>query len=135
MRQRGFISLSPLGWVLVGMGVLCAALTAWALLERSFRLDCKVELATAQAQVAVLSDTITRQNAGIQAAVDAGAAAQEGVASMLAAAKQLSAAGSALGNTIAHARGVIAKPAGKRPDGKDVDCTDAWREIEGRAKP
>lgn len=138
MNQRGFIALpalSPLGWVLVGMGVLCVVLTGWALLERSGRLGCKAELVTAQAQIAVLSDTITRQNAGIQAAADAGAAAQEGVANLLEAARKLSAAGSALGNTIAHARGVIGKPPPKRPDGKDVDCTDAWREIEGRAKP
>lgn len=138
MNQRGFITLpalSPLGWVLVGMGVLCGLLTIWALWERSGRLDCKVELVTAQAQIAVLSDLVTRQNAGIQAAADAGAAAQEGVISLLAAAQKLSAAGSALGNTIAHALGVIGKPVPKRPDGKDVDCNDAWREIGERVRP
>lgn len=134
MRQRGFIALPPLAWVIVGMGVLCAGLTGWALLERSGRLDCRAELVTAKAQVAVLSDSIARQNAGIQAAVDAGAAAQEGVASLLAAARALTAAGSALGNTIAHARGIVGKPVPKRLDGKDVDCTDAWREIEGVRK-
>lgn len=126
------MSLSPLGWVLVGMGALCVGLTGWALSERSGRMSCKVELVTAQAQVAVLSDTITRQNAGVQAAADAGAAAQEGVAKLLEVAKRAEQASAGL---VAHARDVIGKPAPKRADGKDVDCTDAWREIETRARP
>lgn len=134
MRQRGFIQLSALGWVLVGMGILCAALTAWALLERTFRLECRAELVTANAQIAVLSESLTRQNDGIDATRKAGEAAQKGVRELLAVARQLSAAGSRLGATIKHARGVIAKPPGKRPDGKDVDCNDAWREIEGRVR-
>lgn len=119
----------------VVMIAVCLALTVWALLERSGRLDCRVELVTAQAQIAVLSDSLNRQNAGIKATEEAGKAAQQGVADLLSAARKLSAAGTSLGNTIAHARDVIGKPAPKRPDGKDKDCADAWREIQERVKP
>lgn len=129
MNQRGFVALpklSPLGWVLVVMGILCAVLTGWALLERSGRMSCKAELVTARAQIAVLSDTIVRQNAGIQAAADAGAAAQESVGKMLEAARKLTAAGTRLGDSIGHAKGVLGKPAPK-----GADCGTAWREIEG----
>ncbi len=132
MRQRGFIALSPLGWVLVGMGILCAGMAGWALLERSGRLSCNVEGVRLQAQVSVLATALETQNRGIQATVDAGAAAQEEVGRLIQAARRLEQASAGM---VAHARGVLAKPAPKRPDGKDVDCRDAWGEIESRVKP
>ncbi|HJT63130.1 MAG TPA: hypothetical protein VJ797_15780 [Burkholderiales bacterium] len=130
MNQRGFIALpalSPLGWVLVGMGVLCAALTAWALLERTFRLDCKVELVTARAQAKVLSDALERQNAGVDALDKTGKAIIAEARRTLTA---IRAEGRKRDPELAEIKAILANPT---PTG--ADCGRAWREIEGRARP
>lgn len=130
MRQRGFIALpafTPLGWVLVGMGVLCLGLTIWGLWERSGKLSCEVDRVALQAQVAVLSDAVKRQNEGVDAVKAAGDQIAKDTARTLAA---IRAEGRKREPELAEIAAIL-----KNPTPAGADCNRAWSEIEKRGRP
>lgn len=108
------------------------ALTVWALIERTWRLQDAVELAQLRDQKQILADSLGRCNAGVEAAAKAGHAAQADVKRLLGMAE------TAMLKTAAfreEARAIVSKPTPVRADGKPKDCGDAWQEIAKKAKP
>lgn len=110
--------------------VACLALTAWALLERSGRLDCKVDLVAARAQVAVLSDQLKRQGKAVIDHAAVGAAVQGALRDDF---DRILAAAGKRDPTLQEIRALLKHD--RRPDGTAKDCKDAWAEIQKRVKP
>jgi hypothetical protein len=105
----------------------CASLTIWALLERSGRLEAKVELQRAVDQVAVLARSIDGQNESIQGLVDATAASRGELEAVLGAIGKQHASTRA---SVARLEASLQAPTPKAPDGRELDCRDAigeWR--------
>jgi hypothetical protein len=109
----------------------CLGLTVWALIERSGKLSAEKDLAVSAAQIGVLSASLNRQNASIEAVRSAGAAATAGARELVAAAKLANANNASL---VLSVREVLNRPAPTKPDGTTAGCEDAWRDIERAAK-
>lgn len=123
----GFIGASParLQAMLVGllaMLLACAALTIWALWERSGRLGATVQLTAAIAQQSVLADKLGQCDAGTAETKRVGDAAIAAMGGLVAAARKANEAGRAQATRIED---LLAKP-----PPPDAGCEDAWRAIE-----
>ncbi len=110
------------------MVIACLALTTWALLERSGRLSCEVDRVTLKAQVAVLSDQLTRQTGAVLDHKAIGEAVQEALRGDLDAIRKAAGRRDPLLQQLAD----LVKQPPARADGKPADCNDAWAEIEKR---
>lgn len=110
------------------MLVLCLALVTWALLERSGRLAAKAELAAAQARAEAWEAAAGRCTASVENAAKIGQQAVDDTRALL---RKAEAAYAKNVGLIADIRGIVAKPAPVRADGRPADCGDAWREIRG----
>jgi len=112
------------------MAIACLGLTTWALLERSGRLSCKVDVVRLEDQVKVLADQLKRQSAAVIDHAAIGAAVQAAIRGDL----------DKIGKLISKSDPKLLelerliKQRQLRADGKPVDCGDAWREIEKRAR-
>ena len=97
MIQFAALFASPQRIAIVALGVACAVLTTWALLERSGRLGCKVDVVrlegevTRLGQVDLLADKIQTQNTAIDG-WKAAAEKQKGVGDVARAAAEKTAA-------------------------------------------
>lgn len=116
---------------LAGAAIAAAALagtTIWALLERSGRLTCKVELQRAVDQVAVLAGAIREQSGAIN---DLGQATASGRAELRGLVERVGKqhAGTAAG--VARLEAELRQKTPAKADGTPQDCRDAlkrWRE-------
>jgi hypothetical protein len=111
----------------VAIAAALAGLSIWALLERSGRLEAKVDLQRAVDQVAVLARSIDGQNKSIQGLVDATAASRGELEAVLGAIGKQHASTRA---SVARLEASLQAPTPKAPDGRELDCRDAigeWR--------
>lgn len=106
----------------IAMLLACAALTIWALWERSGRLGATVQLTAAVAQQAVLADKLGQCDAGTAEAKRVGDAAIAAMGGLVAAARKQH-EGSR--QQVMRIEDLLAKPP---PAG--ASCEDAWRAIE-----
>lgn len=123
---------SPQRAAIIALGLTCAALAGWALIERSGRLSLKVEVVTLKAQTDVLADALTRCNTSIENAAKAGDAAVAESRRLVGLAEAAFKRTEALRADI---RGIVSKPTPVRPDGKPKDCGDALAEIRAKVQP
>lgn len=112
--------------------VLCLSLITWALFERSGRLTLEVKVVSLQAQTDVLADSLGRCNVGVANAAKAGQGAIAETKRLLGMAERALERNAAVRDEI---RGIVAKPAPVRPDGKPKDCGDALAELKARVRP
>lgn len=116
----------------MALAVLLLAMLTWALLERSGRLELKVEVVTLKVQQDVLSDALARCNTSIENAAKAGDAAVAETRRLVGIAEKAFARTESLRTDI---RSILSKPAPARADGKPKDCADALTEIRTRVRP
>lgn len=120
MRPNGF--LTPQLAALLGIAVIMAGLTLWALWERSGRLTCEVARVEVTAAYTHLAAQVAEQNVKVKQLAQAGAQAREAGRQALIAAE---ATAQALSGEIAALRARIAAPT---PAGED--CRNVWAEIQ-----
>lgn len=127
------LTLNPLQLKLAAAGAIAAAaaigsLTIWALLERSGRLECKVELVRAQDQVDVLAAVLDEQTQSIKDLGKATARSRVELRGMVAAIAEQN---KQTRDQVAGLEASLKAPTPRAADGRVFDCRDAirqWRE-------
>jgi hypothetical protein len=122
------IKLALVGAALAAVAML--SLTVWALLERSAKLSCRVELVVAKDQVAVLSDKIEVQNKSLQKLEATTAQILKRTGLTL---EQLAKQHEGTRKTVADLESKIASATPKNADGSAKGCADYLK--EWRAEP
>lgn len=124
------ITLNPIQIKAVLIAIAAAlaimlSLTIWALLERSGRLGCKVDLVQARDQVKVLADRLEDQTKAIN---DLGQATANGRLELRQMVARVTGEHSKTRQTVAQLEKAIQAPTPIGADGRAKDCRDAIRE-------
>lgn len=120
------IKLAAIGAMLVAAAL--AGLTIWALMERSGRLECKVELVAARDQVDVLAHLLDEQTKSIN---DLGAATRRARTELRGLVAKVDAQHEETRRRVAELEQSVKSPTPRAADGRLFDCRDAiriWRE-------
>lgn len=127
------LTLNPLQikLALIAGGLVVIALlglTSWALLERSGRLECKVDLVRSRDQVDVLAKALKEQTASI---LELGQATARARGELRAIIDKIAADNRLTRDQVAQLERSLNAPTPKAADGRVFDCRDAlriWRE-------
>lgn len=132
----GLLKKVPLSWW--AMGAVLAAVSTWGGcvmvqrdLARAATATAQAELKVCRAQNEVLVGAVNRQNMAVAEVERLGKELRADTGRTLAAVRRQNQASAA---AVAAIEQKIQAPAPVRADGTVADCTDAWREIEARAR-